>query len=454
MSSSLINKYNVAGPRYTSYPTVPYWNQETFSLNSWKSSLIQSFNESNANEGISLYIHLPFCESMCTFCGCTKRITKQHSVESIYINAVLKEWSLYMELFNARPIIKELHLGGGTPTFFSPENLNRLITGILRRAKLADHYEFSFEGHPNNTTKEHLQALYDVGFKRVSYGVQDYNIKVQKAIHRIQPFEHVKRATELAREVGYTSVGHDIIYGLPFQTIDHVKETILKTKALLPDRLAFYSYAHVPWQKGNGQRGFKDEDLPSAQLKREQYELGKKLLAEVGYIEVGMDHFALASDTLYQSMAEGNLHRNFMGYTASKTQAMIGLGISAIGDSWYGFAQNEKQLEAYYHLLEENVLPVYRGHILNEEDLVIRKHILNLMCRFKTSWSDKSLYFNNLPKVLNKLTEMEHDGLVNINSNTIEVTKKGQPFVRNVCMAFDLLLQRNQPNTQLFSMTV
>jgi oxygen-independent coproporphyrinogen-3 oxidase len=210
----------------------------------------------------------------------------------------------------------------------------------------------------------------------------------------------------------------------------------------------------VPWQKGNGQRGFKDEDLPSAQLKREQYELGKKLLAEVGYIEVGMDHFALASDTLYQSMAEGNLHRNFMGYTASKTQAMIGLGISAIGDSWYGFAQNEKGLEAYYHLLEENVLPVYRGHILNEEDLVIRKHILNLMCRFKTSWSDKSLYFNNLPKVLNKLTEMEYDGLVNINSNTIEVTKKGQPFVRNVCMAFDLLLQRNQPNTQLFSMTV
>lgn len=454
MLSSLVNKYNVAGPRYTSYPTVPYWNQESFSLIHWKSSLIQSFNESNVNEGISLYIHLPFCESMCTFCGCTKRITKQHSVESVYISAILKEWALYLELFNARPVIKELHLGGGTPTFFSPENLNRLITGILRRAKLADNYEFSFEGHPNNTTKEHLQALYNVGFKRVSYGVQDYNPIVQKAIHRIQPFEHVKRATELAREVGYTSVGHDIIYGLPFQTLQHVEETILKTKALLPDRLAFYSYAHVPWKKGNGQRGFKDEDLPTAKLKRAQYELGKKLWAEAGYVEVGMDHFALTTDALYQSMAEGNLHRNFMGYTASKTQAMIGLGVSAISDSWYGFAQNEKGLEAYYHLLNEHILPVFRGHILNDEDLVIRKHILNLMCHFKTSWANKSLYFKELPEVLEKLNEMQKDGLLNINSNTIEVTKKGQPFVRNICMAFDLLLQRKQPNTQLFSMTI
>ena len=454
MLSSLVNKYNVAGPRYTSYPTVPYWNQKTFSLKNWKNSIVKSFNESNSKEGISLYIHLPYCESLCTFCGCNKRITKQHSVESPYINAILKEWNLYLELFDEKPIIKELHLGGGTPTFFSPENLKRLINGIFMNALRAENHEFSFEGHPNNTTREHLQALFDVGFTRVSYGVQDYNETVQKAIHRTQPFENVKRATETARDIGYTSVGHDIIFGLPFQTLEHVKETILKTKELLPDRLAFYSYAHVPWIKGNGQRGFNDTDLPSAELKRQQYELGKHLLGKVGYEEIGMDHFALKTDTLHKSMINGDLHRNFMGYTASKTQAMIGLGVSSISDSWYGFSQNVKDIESYYNLLDDNTLPVFRGHILNQEDLIIRKHILNLMCQFKTSWTKDKLYFNELPDALIRLNEMEKDGLLNIEANSIEVTKKGQPFVRNVCMAFDLLLQRKQPNTQLFSMTV
>lgn len=184
MNNSLVSKYNVAGPRYTSYPTVPYWDNNTFSAKNWKNSIIQSFEESNAKEGISIYIHLPFCESLCTFCGCHKRITKRHDVESPYINAVLKEWNLYLDLFKDKPIIKELHLGGGTPTFFSPENLKRLINGILRHSILSENYEFSFEGHPNNTTREHLLALYDVGFRRVSYGVQDYNETVQKSVRQ------------------------------------------------------------------------------------------------------------------------------------------------------------------------------------------------------------------------------------------------------------------------------
>lgn len=454
MNKSLINKYNIAGPRYTSYPTVPYWDNDTFSLENWTSSVKASFNESNASEGISLYIHMPFCESLCTFCGCNKRITKQHDVESPYIDAVLKEWGLYLELFNEKPIIKEMHLGGGTPTFFKPENLKRLIHGILKDAVVAEGHEFSFEGHPNNTTRAHLQALYDVGFRRVSYGVQDYNITVQKAIHRIQPFENVKRATETAREIGYTSVGHDIIFGLPFQTMEHVEQTILKTKELCPDRLAFYSYAHVPWIKGNGQRGFKDSDLPKAELKRQQYELGKQLLTEVGYHEIGMDHFALPSDSLYKSMQNKTLHRNFMGYTASKTQTMIGLGVSSIGDSWYGFGQNVKVIEEYYDLLEQDRLPVYRGHILNEEDLIIRRHILNLMCGFETSWEAEQMRFDEIPDVLMKLKEMERDELLEIQSTSIKILPKGQPFVRNICMAFDLLLQRKTPDVQLFSMTV
>jgi oxygen-independent coproporphyrinogen-3 oxidase len=454
MTKSLIDKYNVAGPRYTSYPTVPYWDTTTFTLNKWKNSLLKAFEESNNTEGLSLYIHLPFCESLCTFCGCHKRITKQHSVEMPYINALIKEWDLYCDLLPSKPKIKELHLGGGTPTFFSPENLNLLINSLLRRAILAEEHEFSFEGHPNNTTKEHLQTFYDLGFRRVSYGVQDYNEIVQKAIHRIQPFENVKRVTEQARAVGYTSVSHDIIFGLPFQTEAHVRETIAKTKLLKPDRIAFYSYAHVPWIKGNGQRGFDESNLPSGASKRQQYELGKTLLFEAGYHEIGMDHFALASDSLYQSMTNKTLHRNFMGYTASKTRGMIGLGVSSISDSWYGFAQNVKSIEDYYHLVGEGIIPVAKGHILNPEDLIIRQHILNLMCQFQTSWEDNGLYFEELPEVLKGLEEMKNDGLLITDGKKLTVTEEGKPFVRNICMAFDLLLRRKQPQTQLFSMTV
>ncbi|CAM4231035.1 oxygen-independent coproporphyrinogen III oxidase [Zobellia nedashkovskayae] len=451
---SLVQKYNVAGPRYTSYPTVPYWNMDTFSSKKWQSSLIQSFDESNATEGISLYIHLPFCESMCTFCGCHKRITQRHEVEEPYIRSVLKEWKLYCDLFSERPIIKELHLGGGTPTFFTPQNLENLIKGIFSMAKRAENYEFSFEGHPNNTTKEHLQALYDVGFRRVSFGVQDYNVKVQQAIHRIQPFANVKNVTEWAREIGYTSIGHDIIFGLPFQKEEHVRETILRTKELRPDRLAFYSYAHVPWLKGNGQRGYKDADLPTADEKRQQYETGKALLAEVGYHEIGMDHFALSSDSLYESMETGSLHRNFMGYTASKTQAMIGLGASSISDSWYGFAQNVKGIEEYQHLVENDVIPVYRGHILTNEDRMIRKHILNLMCGFETSWANENLRFERTEEVTDRLQEMEQDNLLTIKEDGVAVTEKGRPFIRNICMAFDVLLHKKEPEKRLFSMTV
>lgn len=454
MFSDLVSKYNVAGPRYTSYPTVPYWDHNKFSLKSWKTNVIQSFEESNIAEGISLYIHLPFCESLCTFCGCNKRITKNHGVETPYLESVLKEWELYLEMFPEKPIIKELHMGGGTPTFFSASNLAALLRGIFRHAIIPDNPSFSFEGHPNNTTEEHLQTLYSFGFTRVSYGVQDYNPAVQQAIHRIQPFENVKRVTDSAREIGYTSVGHDIIFGLPFQTKEHVIFTIEKTKELMPDRIAFYSYAHVPWIKGNGQRGFKDEDLPKPEVKREMYQTGKKLLEDAGYVEIGMDHFALKTDSLYKAVENKNIHRNFMGYTDSKTQLMVGLGVSAISDSWYSFAQNVKNVEEYQDLLSQNILPVYRGHELSSEDLMIRKHILNLMCRLETSWKTPESQFEELPEVLANLEEMEIDGLIEIGPDYLIVKEKGRPYVRNVCMAFDLLLQRSKPETQLFSMTI
>lgn len=338
--------------------------------------------------------------------------------------------------------------------FFSTKSLENLINGIFCHASKANEYEFSFEGHPNNTTREHLQTLYDLGFRRVSFGVQDYSEKVQKAIHRVQPFQNVAKVTFLAREIGYTSIGHDLIFGLPFQELEDVIDTIEKTKSLQPDRLAFYSYAHVPWIKGNGQRGFRDEDVPKDDEKRKLYEVGKQLLFKNGYHEIGMDHFALKTDSLSVAFDSGNLHRNFMGYSASKTQLMIGLGVSSISDSWYSFAQNEKKLEDYYQRLEADELPIFRGHLLSKEDLIIRKHILNLMCQFETSWANKDAYFQEIPEVLAQLEEMEKDDFLTINADTIKVTEAGKPFVRNICMAFDLRMKRNAPEIELFSMTI
>ena len=475
--NSLIDKYNIPGPRYTSYPTVPYWEEESFTTERWQNSVIKSYNESNDAEGISIYIHLPFCEALCTFCACHKRITKQHSVETPYIESVLKEWDLYLNLLknqepriknqdsnfepqtqnpnsrNSKPILKELHLGGGTPTFFSPENLKIFLEKLFETVEIAENPEFSFEGHPNNTTKKHLQTLFDLGFTRCSFGVQDYDPIVQKAINRIQPFKNVENVTNWAREIGYKGISHDLVFGLPHQTWEKMEFSIRKTLELKPDRLAFYSYAHVPWIKGVGQRGFDENDLPKPEEKREIYENGKKLLENLGYIEVGMDHFALEHDDLYQSLKNGNIHRNFMGYSSSKTQLMIGLGMSAISDSWYGFAQNEKTVEDYQHRVAQGEIPVFRGHILNDEDLKIRKHILNIMCRLETSW-DLETAFPELKNSLERLKEMQDDGLVIITENELKITEKGRAFTRNVAMAFDLKMLRKQPEARLFSMTI
>ncbi len=446
---NLIAKYNVPGPRYTSYPTVPFWDQSSFSTSTWKDSLHQQ-----NPDAISLYIHLPFCESLCTFCACNKRITKRHDVEKPYIEAVLKEWQMYLEILDETPILKEIHLGGGTPTFFSAEHLEYLIKTILDTVEVTDDIEFSFEGHPNNTTQLHLETLYDLGFSRVSYGIQDYNPKVQLAIHRLQSFEAVEQATARARKVGYKSVGHDLIFGLPKQSLEDVVTTIKKTKMLKPDRIAFYSYAHVPWAKGNGQRGFNEDDLPSPELKRLQYETGKQMLEDMGYVEIGMDHFALPKDDLSQAFTSNKLHRNFMGYTTTQTQTMIGLGVSAISDSWLGFAQNEKKLEDYYSKINQNQLPVFRGHILNQEDLIIRQKILDLMCNFETQWTAEESTLIGINSILKQLEEFKQDQLLTYTNQSIHVLPKGQAFIRNICMAFDKRLNRAKPNQQLFSMTI
>lgn len=443
-----IQKYNVPGPRYTSYPTVPFWDEATYTKSSW----IKSLQKDNLSREISLYIHLPFCESLCTFCACNKRITKRHDVEMPYIEALLKEWDMYLQILKERPILKEIHLGGGTPTFFDPKHLEFLLKRIKNSCEIPNDVSYSFEGHPNNTTVNHLQTLKDLGFNRVSYGIQDYNPKVQVAIHRIQSFETVKKITEHSRAIGYNSVSHDLIYGLPLQTLEDVISTIHKTTELMPDRIAFYSYAHVPWAKGNGQRGYDEKDLPSAGLKRKQYETGKKMLEQSGYVEIGMDHFALPEDELALAFQNHELHRNFMGYTTTKTNTMIGLGASSISDSWFGFSQNHKNLNQYYKSLSQNELPVSRGHILDTTDLIIRRKILNLMCHFETSLEDLAIDLQL--EIKNDLLEFEADQLLTIVDNTIKVKPAGKAFIRNICMAFDLKLKAKQTQYPLFSMTI
>jgi oxygen-independent coproporphyrinogen-3 oxidase len=451
VTQQLIDKYHVAAPRYTSYPTVPYWDTDFPDINKWKESIKLSFGHSNASNGISLYVHLPFCESLCTYCGCNTRITKNHQVESPYIQAVLKEWDLYREILGERPLIREIHLGGGTPTFFDAENLSILINGLVDGSDLHPDAEFSFEAHPNNTTEAHLETLFNLGFRRLSLGIQDFDPKVQLIINRLQSFEQVQEVTSLARKIGYTSINFDLIYGLPLQTCEGLRNTILQVEKLMPDRIAFYSYAHVPWIKP-GQRSFTENDLPDATEKQSLYELGREMFTSMGYEEIGMDHFSLKTDSLFKAEFSKKLHRNFMGYTHQYTQLMIGLGVSSISDSWFAFAQNVKKVEEYYDLIDKGQLPLFKGHYLTQEDLLIRKHILNLMCQGKTAWDQTFSMHKVLNDGLDRLKMLEQDGLVQLGENSILVTQLGKRFLRNICMTLDARLWADQPESQLFSM--
>lgn len=456
----LLRKYNVAGPRYTSYPTVPYWEVNPTG-EQWVASVSDALDEAAAqNVGAALYVHVPFCQSLCTYCGCNTRITRKTSVGSPYVANLLKEWNLYrtqlgaLKGLAAREIsLSELHLGGGTPTFLSPGELRQLIDGILSGAKVLEGAEFSLEADPRVTTREHLAVLRELGFRRLSLGIQDFDHRVQDIVNRVQSEEQVRKITETARELGFTSVNFDLIYGLPLQTRKSIEETIDAVKRLRPDRIAFYAYAHVPWIKP-GQRRFTEADLPDGDEKRALYELGRAMLEDCGYREVGMDHFALETDSLWKASQTGELHRNFMGYTSKHVAPLIGIGVSAIGDSWSAFAQNEKLLETWQERIEKGELPIQRGHVLTREDRVLRRHILNLMTRMRTDWNDPELQDAWLEQIQERLEEPVRDGLLRMEGNTCVVEEEGRAFLRNICMAFDARLARKAPQTQIFSKTI
>jgi oxygen-independent coproporphyrinogen-3 oxidase len=441
----LVRKYNQPLPRYTSYPTVPVW-KDKLETEAWKALFVEKFAEQNHVNGISLYIHLPFCESLCTYCGCNKKITTNHSVEEEYLAAIEKEWKLYRGLMKQTPVIRELHLGGGTPTFFSPRNLRRLMTSILKSSIVHPRHEFSIEGHPNNTTTEHLNMLYSLGFRRVSYGVQDNDPRVQRVINRIQPLENVKRATEQARHIGFTSVNYDLIYGLPLQTLESIERTIDEVIELKPDRIAFYSYAHVPWTS-KAQRLFDENDLPDAETKIQLYLKGKELLTKAGYADIGMDHFALPHDELFRARAAGRLHRNFMGYTTQNTGMLLGLGVSSISDTGHAFAQNEKALHDYYTTINSGQLAIKKGYVLSEEDIAFRKYILDVSCKGATSFAPEHMPLLQA-YTFPKLEALEADGLVDWDIAGVRLTEQGHYFIRAVCSAFDLYLQKGEHNSK------
>ena len=449
-NSLLLQKYNTPVPRYTSYPTVPYWDDQPILEKQWIQHIRAAFAQDG---GISLYIHLPYCEKLCTYCGCNKRITKNHGVEEPYVATILKEWALYLKNLPGRPLIKELHLGGGTPTFFHPDQLDALISRIFEHADVAPEVDFGFEAHPFSTTREHLLTLYNLGFRRISVGVQDFAPEILEIINRQQTELEVQQVTQWAREIGYTSVNYDLIYGLPLQTPEHVRATMHKLETLRPDRIAFYSYAHVPWIKPS-QRAYSEADLPLGEAKRALYELGRDLLEEMGYLEIGMDHFALPNDQLSKSMQRGTLHRNFMGYTPHYTRLSIALGASSISDSWDGFMQNEKVIEDYQKAVELGRFPISKGHLLSEEDQIIRTHILNIMCRYETDWSDPELQCETFEDIPTRLEELEADGLIEVNGQHLRVTERGRPFLRNICLAFDARYWQKQPGGKLFSQAI
>ena len=442
----LFKKYDVPAPRYTSYPTVPYW-QDNPTTEQWIESVRASLAPASANW--AMYVHLPFCETLCTFCGCNTVITKNHAVEEPYIAAVLHELALYRAAVPELAVrgLKQMHLGGGTPTYFSPRNLRTLLDGlVLGGLPITDEFEGSVEVNPQHCTVEQLELMREFSFRRVSFGVQDLDPKVQRAVNRVQSFETIARVVDDARKLDYESVNFDLIYGLPYQTPESMARTIEKALTLKPDRIAFYSFAMLPWMKP-AHKMFADH-TPIGEDKRALYEIGRELFKASGYVEIGMDHFALATDSLATALREGHLHRNFMGYTEVKSELLLGLGVSSISESGSCYHQNIKVLADYKASIEAGRIATLRGHRLNDSDMAHRKQILELMTAFRTPLAER-LEINS-----EELAELERDGLIEKSKNELRITENGRPFLRNVCMLFDERMRAQRPETRIFSSSI
>jgi oxygen-independent coproporphyrinogen III oxidase len=454
LSAELLHKYVKAGPRYTSYPTAPYFN-ESFGPVQWEEELRAS---QDASRGISLYAHIPFCDTLCYYCGCNMIATKDYSKAESYLDILFKEIDRVAALTNPARKVRQLHWGGGTPTYLKPDDIRRLYAHMAGKFNIAPDAEIGCEMDPRELTRDHVHALRESGFNRLSLGVQDLDDKVQHAVNRVQPEDLIREVYGWIRDEGFSSVNFDLMVGLPHQTPSSFEMTLDKVIAMAPDRFAVFNYAHVPWMKKH-QNLIAEETLPQIDARLELQKLTLERLTAAGYVYIGMDHFARPDDELVKAQQNKTLYRNFQGYTTHKDCDILAFGASAISQTDEVYAQNVKVLSAYRTMINAGKLPVERGLRITHEDKLRREAITQIMCdleldkaTFGRQWNiDFDDYFAN---ALEDLKEMQADGLVVLETDKVRVTESGRVFLRNIAMAFDAYLHQQSADKPRYSKTV
>ena len=448
ITPELLTRFDVAGPRYTSYPTADRF-VEAFGEAQYVSALQQRGAGSvQASKPLSLYVHLPFCESLCYYCACNKIITKHHDRTGPYLRYLSREVDLHVQHLGSQQVVSQLHLGGGTPTFLSDGELGELMAMLQRNFSFVPGGEYSIEIDPRTIDATRLGTLKRLGFNRLSFGVQDFDPLVQKAVHRVQPAEQVFALVAAAREIGFDSINVDLIYGLPQQTPESFDRTLAQVVELRPDRIALYAYAHLP-ERFKPQRRINAGDLPQAGGKVAMLARSLAAFEQAGYVYIGMDHFALPEDALAVAKRQGRLHRNFQGYSTQPDADLIALGVSAIGKVGATYSQNAKDLIEYQDRLDHGQLPVVRGLAVTRDDLLRRAVIMSLMCQGRVQFESIELshlidFKSYFAGELGRLSAMQDDGLVELTDSAIEVTAMGWFFVRGVAMVFDKYLQADR----------
>jgi len=438
----LVKKYNVPGPRYTSYPPATHFTEEIT-----RDQIVEKIRKNNeGRKDLSLYFHLPFCESLCWFCGCTTVITTQHGKSATYVDYLEREMDLMGHYMNSDRTVEQIHLGGGTPTFLQPDEIRRLGEMIHSHYQISDTVEAGVEIDPRHLDQEKLKALREAGFNRSSIGVQDNNPKVQEAVHRIQPYEQTRKVVNWIREAGFKSLNIDLIYGLPFQTVESFEKTLEETIALRPDRLAIFSYAHVPWIKPSQKILEKENALPDGETKLQLLKLTVEKLTSEGYAYVGMDHFALEDDELTVAQRDKTLQRNFQGYSTKGGTDIYSFGMSSISQADDAYWQNQKELPPYNEEVDAGRLPIAKGYILTKDDEIRRKVIMRLMCDLGIDYAGMSqllgLNFTEyFAAELESLDDLEVDGLILKTPMGITVTGVGRLLIRVIAMRFDAYLK-------------
>jgi oxygen-independent coproporphyrinogen-3 oxidase len=452
LTPDLLTRFDVPGPRYTSYPTADRF-VEAFSQADLHQALdLRNQGLGQKNRPLSIYVHIPFCESLCYYCACNKIITKHHEKAEPYLRYLAKEIELYTSSIGMGQTVSQLHLGGGTPTFLSNDELRELMSMLKRSFSFVAGGEYSVEVDPRTVDETRLALLFELGFNRLSFGVQDFDPEVQKAVHRIQPAQQVFDLVASARKLGFESINVDLIYGLPKQTPESFDRTLKQINELRPDRIALYAYAHLP-ERFKPQRRILAAELPASSGKIAMLSRSMDALMNAGYVYVGMDHFALPDDALAVAKRQGRLHRNFQGYSTQPDCDLIGLGISAIGRMGGTYSQNAKTMEEYVDMLDHGQLPIVKGLALSRDDLIRRSWIMAIMCQghvqyeaFNEAWLiDAKKYF---AAEIEQLNSLQAQGLVELTNGGLQVTPMGWFFVRGVAMVFDKYLQADRNRTR------